>query len=340
MDYMKCDIIVPVWNQLAFTKDCIDSIKKNTSGKYGIIVIDNASDAETKKYLETLKASAALPLKLIRNEENKGFVKAVNQGLSASDAPLLCLLNNDTLVTKGWLEEMIAVANSSTDIGIVNPSSNNLGQKPADGEPVALYAEKIRQNSGQSVELGAAIGFCMLIKRDLISKVGLFDEVYGMGNFEDTDFSRKAVKEGYKCVRACGAYVYHRENSSFSKVRTFDNDFKRNKEIFEFRWGKPGRIAYILDLYDANILKRLEADSLKLARGGNWIWFFTKNGEQIPIHSNIITVASDKGNFYLNTTFRILTKKKRFSEIFVGGEKFKRALEALSFIHKAKVRYY
>ena len=337
---MKCDIIIPVWNQLAFTRDCIDSIAKNTSGEYGIIVIDNASDEETKKYLETLKASAALPLKLIRNEENIGFIKAVNQGMSASDSPLVCLLNNDTLVTSGWLKEMVDVANSSTDIGIVNPSSNNLGQKPSDGEPIELYAEKIRQSAGQSVELGAAIGFCMLIKRDLISKIGLFDEVYGMGNFEDTDFSRKALKEGYKCVRACGAYVYHRENSSFSKVRTFDGDFKRNKEIFEFRWGKPGRIAFILDLYDANILKRLEADSLKLARSGNWIWFFTKNGEQIPIHSNIITVASRKGNFYLNMILKILTKKKRFSEIFVGGEKFGKLLEAMSFIHKAKVRYY
>ncbi len=51
---MKCDIIIPVWNQLSFTRDCIDSIVKNTSGEYGIIIVDNASDEETKKYLEAL----------------------------------------------------------------------------------------------------------------------------------------------------------------------------------------------------------------------------------------------------------------------------------------------
>jgi GT2 family glycosyltransferase len=337
---MKCDIIIPVWNQLSFTKDCIESIRKNTSGECGLIIIDNASGEETKNYLEGLKSSGKLPLKLIRNNENLGFVKAVNQGMSASDAPFVCLLNNDTIVTKDWLEEMIAVADSSADIGIVNPSSNNLGQKPADGEPVDLYAEKIRQFSGQSVELGAAIGFCMLIKREVMQKIGFFDEIYGMGNFEDTDFSRKAVREGYKCVRACGAYVYHRESSSFGKVKTFNEDFNRNKEIFEFRWGKPKRIAYILDLYDANILKRLEIDSVKLARGGNWIWFFAKDGVKMPVHSNIIMVTAEKNNFYLNTTFKILTKKKRFSEIFVGGQKFWKVLDALSFIHKAKVRYY
>lgn len=337
---MKCDIIIPVWNQLSFTRDCIDSIRKNTSGEYRLIIIDNASGDETKRYLESLKASGELPLELIRNEENVGFIKAVNRGMAASNADFVCILNNDTIVTEGWLAEMINIANSSPDIGIVNPSSNNLGQKPVDGEPIEVYAQKIARARGQSVELGAAIGFCMLIKKEVLAKVGCFDEVYGMGNFEDTDFSRKAIKEGYKCVRACGAYVYHRESSSFSKVQTFNEDFNRNKEIYEFRWGRPKRIAYILDRYDANILKRLELDSMKLARNGNWVSFFTKSESGVPVHSNIKSVVMNSGNFYFKTMFRVLTKKKHFSEIFVGGERFGRFLDALSFIHKAKVRYY
>ena len=338
---MKCDIIIPVWNQMAFTKDCLESIKKNTDGDdWRLIIVDNASDLETKNYLEGVKDSGEMPLILVRNEENLGFIKAVNQGMSASDAPFVCLLNNDTLVTKGWLMEMIRIAESAGDIGIVNPSSNNLGQKPATGEPIELYAECFRQEAGRCVELGAAIGFCMLIKRELIRKIGLFDEIYGMGNFEDTDFSRKAVAEGYRCVRACGAYVYHRENSSFGKVKTFSKDFERNKEIFEFRWGKPKRIAYILDHYDNNVMKRLEADSIRLARSGNRVWFFLKDDVVVPSHSNILIVAAGKGNFYITTMFRILTKKKRFSEIFVGGQRFGKFLEAFSFIHKAKVRYY
>ena len=337
---MQCDIIIPVWNQLALTKDCIDSIRKNTDGDYRLVIIDNASDDATRQYLEGLRAAANLPLLLIRNNENLGFIKAVNQGMNASDSPFVCLLNNDTIVTKGWLKEMVDIANSVGDIGIVNPSSNNLGQKPASGEPIELYADRIRKESGRFVELGSAIGFCMLIKRYVIKKVGFFDEVYGMGNFEDTDFSRKAVKAGYRCVRACGAYVYHRENTSFNKMKTFDEDFARNKEIYEFRWGKPRRIAYVLDDYDANVLKKLEADSVKLARDGNWIWFFLKEHLKVPAHSNIMPVELDAKNFYLNTAFRILKKKKKFSEIFVGEERFGRFLEAMKFIHKAKVRYY
>lgn len=337
---MNCDIIIPVWNQLSFTKDCIDSIKKNTDAPHRLVIIDNASDDETKHCLESVAKKDGPKALLIRNDTNVGFIKAVNEGMRASESKFVCVLNNDTIVTKGWLKEMVAVAESAKDIGIVNPSSNNLGQKPLEGEPVEHYAEKLRQQKGRSVELGAAIGFCMLIKRDVLKKIGLFDEIYGMGNFEDTDFSRRAVKEGYRCVRACGAYVYHRENTSFGKVKTFSEDFRRNKEIYEFRWGKPKRIAYVLDAYDANTLMKLEADSVRLARGGNWIWYFLKERVEVPQHSNIITVTPPAQHFHAATAFRILKKKKRFDEIFVGDEVFGKVLEKLSFVHKAKVKYY
>ena len=337
---MECDIIIPVWSHLNYTKDCIESILKNTDTDYRLIIIDNASDDDTARYLESLKFRKRLQISLIRNDKNLGFVKAVNQGMNLSKAPRICILNNDTLVTKSWLKTMIDISNADKDIGIVNPSSNNLGQRPAKGEPVELYAEKIKNQAGKFIEVGAAIGFCMLIKREVIERIGLFDEIYGMGNFEDTDFSRRAIKEGYRCVRACGAYVYHRESSSFNSLKTFEEDFKRNKEIYEFRWGRPKRIAYILDCYDDNVFKKLKLESIRLARGGNWVWYFSKEGPELPAHSNIIHDEIPSKNFYPNIVFKILKKKKRFDEIFVGGERFGKILEGLSFIHKAKISYY
>jgi len=341
MSGMHCDIIIPVWNQPAFTKDCIESIFAGTSGvDHGIIIIDNASDEKTRDYLKGLAADKSHAVSLIRNEANLGFIKAVNQGMNASRAPFVCLLNNDTIVTKGWLKEMIAIAQSARDMGLVNPSSNNLGQKPSEAEPLEHYAEKLRGQAGRSVELGAAIGFCMLIKREVLDKIGLFDEVYGMGNFEDTDFSRRAVKEGYRCVRACGAYVYHRENTSFKKMRTFDEDFRRNREIFEFRWGKPKRVAYVLDACDTTTMKRLEAESMRLARGGHRVWYFLREDLRVPAHSNIMAVEPPGGSFYAATVLKILVKKKRFDEIYVGSQLFGNVLRRLSFIHRAEVKYY
>lgn len=337
---MLCDVIIPVWNQLILTKDCVKSVLSHTNIDYRLIIIDNASDEDTKKYLEGLRQIKTQEILLIRNGENAGFLKAVNQGIRSSDAFFVCLLNNDTLVTEGWLKIMIDIANSDNRIGVVNPSSNNLGQRPAKGEPIELYAEKLKKEAADFIELGAAIGFCMLIKREVIDRIGLFDEIYGMGNFEDTDYSRRAIKEGYKCVRACGAYVYHRENASFNRLKTFDEDFKRNKEIYEFRWGKPRRVAYILDSQDEYLLKKIEADSIKLAREGNWVWYFFKEHLDVPAHSNIIAVGLPSKNFYFSTMFRILKKKKRFDEIFVGGERLGKFLEATAFIHKARINYY
>lgn len=336
---MNCDIIIPVWNQKSLTKDCVESILANTSAGYRIVIIDNGSEQDTRDYLESIRCGNP-GMVVIRNDKNVGFVKAANQGMRASIAPFVCLLNNDTITTKGWLEEMVSIAESSKDIGIVNPSSNNLGQKPAEGEPIGSYAARLGSQHGMWTELGAAIGFCMLIKREVIEAVGLFDEIYGMGNFEDTDYSRKAVMAGYKCVRACGAYVYHRENSSFGKLKNFDYDFKRNKEIFEFRWGKPKRIAYIIADPDKNDIKRIGADSVKSARSGNRIWFYSKDKLQLPEHSNIMKVELGDKHFFVRSIFNVIKKKKKFDEILVSDARLAKALEASRFFHNARVVYY
>ena len=91
---MKCDIIMPVWDQLEFTKECITSINNNTKYPIRLIIIDNASKRNTKEYLSSLAGEVNFEIKLIRNEENLGFVKAVNQGLKESSAPYICILNN------------------------------------------------------------------------------------------------------------------------------------------------------------------------------------------------------------------------------------------------------
>lgn len=337
---MRCDIVIPVWNQLEFTRECINSISKNTRDvDYRIMAIDNASGEETRKYLESLKSLMKQKFLLVRNENNLGFIKAANQGMRLSEAPYVCLLNNDTLVTEGWLSEMIKTAESLPQIGLVNPSSNNLGQKPAKSESMEAYAEKLRKDSGKFFEIGSAIGFCMLVKRTLIDKIGVFDEIYGMGNFEDTDYSRRAVKDGFLCVRAPAAYAYHREGTSFGRDKTFDEDFERNRQIYEFRWGKRRWIAYILNKADEYTLTRFNKDAVKLARNGYWVWCFLKEHLDLPCHSNIIA-AEFNNFFYVKTLFKILFKKKKFSEIYVTDEKLVRVLEGLSFIHKAKVYLY
>lgn len=336
---MTCDIVIAVWNNIELTRRCVDSIVKNTDIDYRLILIDNASDDETKRYLESVKEREPARVLLIRNESNLGFIKAVNQGMRLSEAPYICLINNDTIVTKGWLSEMIRVAESSPRIGLINPSSNTLGQKPDIGESVDLYAERLKEDATSFSEIGSAVGFCMLIKREVVEKIGVFDEIYGMGNFEDTDYSRRAIKEGHTCVRANRAYVYHDEGSSFGRDSVFDENFERNRQIYEFRWGKRRWIAYVISSSDDNMIRELEKDVMPKARLGLWVWYFSNKRLALPEHSNIIANVFDK-HFYIKTLWKVLTKKKRFSEIFVTDEGFAKVLKRLSFIHKAKVYCY
>ena len=335
---MRCDIVIPVWNQRLVTEECVDSLLKNTGGDWRLIIVDNGSADETRAYLGHLARSEPSRVLVVRNDRNLGFIRAVNRGIALSDAPFVCLLNNDTIVTGGWLDEMLSVLTSEPDIGIVNPSSNNLGQKPAGGEPIEHYARTLAKERGAYVELGSAVGFCMLMRRALLDRIGSFDEAYGMGNFEDTDLSRRAVRAGYRCVRSCGAYVYHRESASFKKVKSFNADFERNRRLYESRWGVPRRVACILDSGDAGGVARLNEESLRLARDGNWVWYFLRAPLEVPAHSNIRVVRLPARWFWLFALAAILKKKKRFSEISVRTTKAAGWLKCFRFVHGAEVK--
>jgi len=335
---MKCDIVIPVWNHPEYTSDCINSIIKNTRYPFRLILIDNGSDAKTQKYLESLLHRSDLEIKLMRNEKNLGFIKAVNQGLKESSSSYVCVLNNDTLVTDGWLGEMITVADSNQDIGLVNPSSNNLGQDPA-SISMDKFADSIKNLSGQFIEMGACLGFCMLIKKEIFEKIGFLDEIYGVGNFDDTDYSRRAANAGFSCVRAKASYVYHRVSSSFAKNKNFEEIFKKNRTIFEKKWGRPKRLLYVITKDHRKLLDWIKIETLKKARFGNWVWVFLKEKSKFQMreHSNVKIFYLPQLFFRQNCAYRILKRKKKFNSIYVDEERFLKNLNRLKRFHTSNI---
>ncbi len=265
---MECDIIIPVWNQLEFTRDCIENLIKNTRIPYTLIVIDNASDDDTKRYLEGLKTRGSLRVELIRNEVNAGFIKAVNQGLRISHAAFVCILNNDTIPAPGWLERMIEFAATHRDVGLVNPQCSGHGDMPID-----MYAKKLEDSRGAYMEMNQCQGFCMLVKREVIAMVGYLDESFGIGGFDDTDYSMRAYLAGYKCVAIKDAYVYHRLHGSFDRAGDREAWVERNQKIYYEKWGKHLRagIAVSLRAPDDEALAHLATFSYGLAREWSWV---------------------------------------------------------------------
>ena len=343
---MKCDIIIAVWNEPEATRNCLERVIKYTDLPYRLIIIDNGSGNETAQYLDSLK-DRIKDLLLVRNKENLGYVQAINQGLKLSNADYVCLLNNDTLVTDGWLNEMIAIAEDNPSLGIINPSSNTLGQYTAKEKTLDEYAQSLQVYKGNWGELGQCIGFCMLIKREIIDKIGLFDEIYEVGYFEETDYCLRAQKAGYRFARAKAAYVYHKERLTFGKRLDKEELFEKNRKIFESRWGKSLRVLCVISSSPKDQIDKDETEQIVLssAQDNHQVYIYIiKNliaKFNFAEHSNII-IRPSRGIFFgFASLFKILTKKakKKFDLILVDNLFFFSVLKFLSFLHKAKILF-
>lgn len=230
----QCDIIIPVFNQSGLTKTCLDSIRDATENPYTLILIDNASDDETREFLEDFKISNK-DVQLVRNEKNVGWVKAINQGMAISKSPFICIMNNDTVIrTKDWLSKLIEIARMAPDIGLVNPrfdsKHNRFYEKPF-------------------VEIDFCRGYCILMKREAMEKIGALDESYGMGYYDDDDYSVRAIHAGFRCVRANGVLVEHKRDSTFLALFTDEKRnalHEENKARFYSKWGKRLKVVFII----------------------------------------------------------------------------------------------
>ncbi len=343
MNEKICDIVICVWNNKQTTKECIESIYKNTQYPYRLVLIDNASGEETRIYLEDLKNDPQFNVILIRNEENLGNTKAVNQGLTATDAPYVVNLDNDTYVTEGWLTEMVKVAESDSQIGMV--ASAGRGGFPPESNSIndiEEVAKKVALRCGQVMEMATADCYCILIKREVIKKVGLWDEIFSPGYFDDTDYCRRTTQAGFKIAAALGAYVYHKEGSSFKKKNPRKEElFSRNEKTFLKRYGSPQRLLYIIDEARNGQLEEIKESAYQMAQKANWVWVLRKQSlpsPQLVVHSHIKQFGLSDFCFSLRAVARVLLRqKKKFDRIYVTNKKLKNKLELCQWLHKAHV---
>ncbi|MDO8730218.1 MAG: glycosyltransferase family 2 protein [Candidatus Omnitrophota bacterium] len=328
-----CDIVIPIWNQPELTAACLQSVAACTEIPARLILVDNGSEAPTCELLNRFKAEGKLPAEILRNPTNLGFIKAVNQGIRAGKAPWVCLLNNDTVVTTGWLSEMIRVAESDPGIGLVNPTSNCLGY-PAKGRPPGEITRRLAENRGKSAPLSTAIGFCLLARRSLFDQIGLLDEQFGMGNFDDDDFSLRVRQAGLRPVRAAAAYVHHEEKASFKKLPGWEKAFDENRKKFEQKWGRRLRI-----LWGPVVPASLSIDAL--AGAGHWISVIGplngKSGKKSD-HAQVDYLPSTPGGWRSKALWRLVTKRKKPFDLVVSLDPaWSRWIRRLQLLHRAKL---
>jgi len=257
----KTAIIILTYNNLKYNKDCIESIRRYTQeGSYEIIVVDNNSTDGTREWLQTQK-----DLKLVLNDYNVGFPKGCNIGINLADKESdILLLNNDTVVTPRWLENLQLCLCSDEKIGAVgavcNQHENLQGAEVTYKklDEMILFAEKNNiSDSSKWEEKVFLIGFCILIKRKVLDQIGLLDETYSPGYVEDNDFSMRIIEVGYKLMLCHDCFVHHYLGTAFRKdLNKFYPVLWANRERFKSKWGFE---TYLFDEIRFDLIRIIDA---------------------------------------------------------------------------------
>jgi ATP-binding cassette subfamily B protein len=248
--YPLASIIVVAFNNLPLTKLCLTSILENTEyPAYEIIVVDNGSTDGTGAYLRSLTLEHA-HIRVITRGHNTGFACATNRGLNLAGGDILVLLNNDTIVSPGWLTDLARHLEDHT-IGMVGPVTNRAGNEAQIAVPYDTYGGFLEFARARGDALGCATTevpmltmFCVAMRRDAYREVGPLDEGYAVGMFEDDDYAMRMHAAGYRTVCAEGVHVHHLGGASlaaWSMTNDYGALFRKNCRRFEERWAVQWR---------------------------------------------------------------------------------------------------
>lgn len=274
---MKTSIVILTYNKLQYTQECINSIRRYTKpNTYEIIVIDNNSTDGTSKWL-----AEQTDLKVVYNASNVGFPAGCNQGIEISSGEYILLLNNDTVVTTNWLDNLLCAINSGHDVGAVSCVTNNCSYLQS--IPVEYKTMEELQSFGEQYNISdpdkweqrlKLVGFCMLIKKSVIDKIGLLDECFTPGNYEDDDYSLRIRLAGYKLLLCKDTFIHHYGSTSFRDNRSaYLELMKKNEKKFESKWGfspgySQGIRVELIELMDYDLDRDLNVLEIGCACGG------------------------------------------------------------------------
>jgi GT2 family glycosyltransferase/SAM-dependent methyltransferase len=216
------------------------------------LTTDDGQDRKSKIGNQKSKISRGV-LRIITNSKNIGFPAAINQALRVANGQYLLVLNNDTVLTDGWLEGLLRCAASAPDVGIIGPTSNCASPPQTDpqalyegAEGLADYAEHIRHHrAGQWLEVPNVSSFCMLIKREVVEQIGGFDERFGYGTFEDNDFCLRARNAGFRVFMATDVFIHHFGSRTFTALGLdypkllLENERKFHEKLRETKDQRP-----------------------------------------------------------------------------------------------------
>lgn len=282
-------IVIPSFNQRDLLRQCLESVQAFTPEPHEIIVVDNGSDDGTEDYLKSLGRR----IRYRRTEENLGFAGGVNLGLMMARGTTLLILNNDTVVTAGWLGNLLNCLAQFPNAGLVGSVTNYIsGEQLVETsyrtleEMHAFAAGRNRRDPAEWRSTGRLTGFCVLLRRELFARLGYFDEGFRIGNCEDDDFGLRARLLGVELVIAGDCFIHHVGSASMKSLgERFDKVYGDNLAYYSQKWGDPhALLACVKPLHAAGQLKTVDFyPSHVVVKGAGSTVYWIEGGRRHPI---------------------------------------------------------
>jgi len=277
------DIVIPTYANIRGIKLCLESIRACTPEAHQVIVVNNGDLKDLHDYLSAQKDISYIK----KNRMN--FAQAVNEGIKAGTGQYVMILNDDVIVSKGWLKALIE--SCKADVGMAGPLSNcdktwlhNYditiggvellpGRNTFDQiEPVIQDIYDFRSPYFEIPEREWIAFYCTMIRRDVIDKVGLLNEKY-TNSGEDVDLCRRVKKMGYKIVQNFQSFVFHFGAVSRKMLEQEDPGSyyaadKKTNNLLNTIWGKKSVMIYSGPSWEKWSFRNLETTGI----GGSEVW--------------------------------------------------------------------
>jgi len=244
------DVVVPASvavatvDNLVFLRLCLESILENPDHPSEVVVVDNGSSDGTSEYLRALVV-AHPAVRPIFNRENAGFAAAMNQALAVATADVVVLLNDDAIVSPGWLSRLVRHL-GDPGVGLVGAVTNRSGDEAeirtsyrTHGEFLELAAVIARSRRGVLREVNGLSMFCCAMRRTVYEQVGRLDEQFGLGLFEDDDYIRRVRDAGLGVACAEDVLVHHFGSATIGRLAEsgeYGSLFHENRRRYEEKW--------------------------------------------------------------------------------------------------------
>lgn len=250
MDEKGTSIVIPVCNQLVFTKRSIQAIIDNTLTPFEIVIVDNGSTDGTYEYFESIKKDVSI--NYIKNNENVGVIRAYNQGIDVARGKHVCTFHNDAIIQeKNWLEKMIGVFEMGEKIGLIGFAGRQFIDKNGRVDESTLVHSLTNEGLDTppmdvtAKEVATIDGFCFFTSKELFVKMGKLDEIYTYMHTFDLELSLEMIRDSYKNVIVNVKCLHINNGGNTRKTEEYkkivSNDLEllnKNNKIFYKRWKK------------------------------------------------------------------------------------------------------